>query len=158
MTTARTTFETGALRTDRAAGFTLIELMITVVIVAILLAVAIPLYQHQMRESRRTDARTALLDLASREERYYATQNQYTSTASDLGYSGWGSGYPVGNGYYYITSPTVSNSSNPPSFSFTALPVTGMGQDEDSDCASFTITSTGAETATGSDPSVCWGQ
>ena len=82
----------------RTAGFTLIELMIVVVIVAVLLIVAIPTYLSQIRESRRTEARNYLVELASREERYYATQNAYTSTASNLGYAGFGSGNPVGGG------------------------------------------------------------
>ena len=63
--------------------------MIVVVIVAILLIVAIPTYLSQIRESRRTEARNYLVELASREERYYATQNAYTSTASNLGPAGF---------------------------------------------------------------------
>jgi type IV pilus assembly protein PilE len=149
-------------RAFRAAGFTLIELMIVVVIVAVLLIVAIPTYLSQIRESRRTEARNYLVELASREERYYATQNAYTSTASNLGYAGFGSGNPVGGGYYYISAPTVPdpNNASQPSFSLTALPVTGKGQDKDSYCASFTVESNGKRTALNSggtdDSSYCW--
>jgi type IV pilus assembly protein PilE len=150
------------VRAFRAAGFTLIELMIVVVIVAVLLIVAIPTYLSQIRESRRTEARNYLVELASREERYYATQNAYTSTASLLGYAGFGSGSPVGGGYYYISTPTVPdpNNASQPSFSLTALPVTGKGQDKDSYCASFTVESNGKRTALNSggtdDSSYCW--
>ncbi len=146
----------------RAAGFTLIELMITVVIATILLSVAIPMYLHQLRESRRTDARSALMDLAAREERYFSTNSAYTPTATSLGYQGWGSSYTVGNGgYYYIQSPpSVSNTATPPSFSFTALPVSGHGQDQDTVCASFTVDSTGKQSSqdnSGNDTSsTCW--
>ncbi|HXS20597.1 MAG TPA: type IV pilin protein [Steroidobacteraceae bacterium] len=146
----------------RAAGFTLIELMITVVIATILLSVAIPMYLHQLRESRRTDARSALMDLAAREERYFATNSAYATTASSLGYQGWGSSYTVGNGgYYYIQSPPpVNNGTTPPSFSFTALPVSGHGQDQDTVCASFTVDSTGKQSSkdgSGNDTSsTCW--
>ena len=146
----------------RVAGFTLIELMITVVIATILLSVAIPMYLHQLRESRRTDARSALMDLAAREERYFATNSAYTATATSLGYQGWGSSYKVGNGgYYYIQSPpSVSNTATPPSFSFTALPVTGAGQDQDTICSSFTVDSTGKQSSqdgSGNDSSsTCW--
>jgi len=52
--------------TPPAAGFTLVELMIVVVIASILLAIAVPSYMTQVRESRRTEAKTALLDLAGR--------------------------------------------------------------------------------------------
>lgn len=146
----------------RAAGFTLIELMITVVIATILLSVAIPMYLQQLRESRRTDARSALMDLAAREERYFATNSAYTATATSLGYQGWGSGYKVGNGgYYYIQSPpSVNNGATPPSFSFTALPESGAGQDQDTTCASFTVDSTGKQSSqdgSGNDTSsTCW--
>jgi len=147
-----------------ARGFTLIELMITVVIVAVLMSIAFPLYQHQMRESRRTDARSALLDLASREERYYAINNAYTSTASNLGYTGWGSAYPIGSGYYYLVQPVIAaaTSTTTATFTLVADPVSGKGQDQDSDCQSFTVTQTGQETSTnsasGNSSSICWGQ
>jgi len=147
----------------RYAGFTLIELMITVVIATILLSIAIPLYLHQIRESRRTDARSALLDLAAREERYFDTNNAYSNTASQLGYSGFGAGYPVGSGqYYYIDTPTVNNGATPPTFTLEAQPIPGKGQDLDSDCQAFYVDSKGDETATNSaaaaNNSTCWGQ
>ena len=47
----------------RVAGFTLVELMVTILIGAILLAIAVPTYQAQIRKSRRTEARNAVLDL-----------------------------------------------------------------------------------------------
>ncbi|MGH8170639.1 MAG: type IV pilin protein [Steroidobacteraceae bacterium] len=148
----------------QSAGFTLIELMITVVIAAVLLSIAIPLYQHQIRESRRTDARSALLELAAREERYFDTNNVYTSTASNLGYSGFGSAsYPVGNGqYYYIKAVTVTAGSGttPPTFTLEADPIPGKGQDQDTDCAKFLVDSKGDQTSQNSagaaNNSICW--
>jgi len=148
----------------RAAGFTLVELMITVVIATILLSIAIPLYLHQIRESRRTDARSALLELAAREERYLDTNNAYTNVASNLGYSGFGStSYPVGNGgYYYIKSVTVAagTGTTPPTFTLEADPIPGKGQDQDADCAKFFVDSKGDQTAQNSsgaaNNSTCW--
>src|ERR1700733_13568803 len=88
------------------AGFTLVELMVVIVIATVLLSIAIPGYQTQIRKSRRTEARTAVLDLASREERFLSTANNYSQTTTDLGYSGT---FPVtvGAGYYTlnVTSP-----------------------------------------------------
>jgi len=55
------------------AGFTLVELMVTVMIAAILLAIAVPSYQAYIRKSRRTEAKTAVLDLAGREETLFST-------------------------------------------------------------------------------------
>lgn len=138
----------------RSAGFTLIELMITVVIAILLLSIAIPLYLGQIRESRRTDARTALLDLATREERFYATNNVYTNDAATLGYQGWGSSHPVGSGYYYLSQPALNG--NATTFSLTATPVAGKGQDKDGDCTSFTVDSTGKQSATGANAASCW--
>lgn len=147
-------------RPPRSAGFTLIELMITVVIATILMSIAIPLYLHQIRESRRTDARSALLDIASREERYYAVQSTYTKTASDLGYSAWPQ--TVGGGYYQVSQPVLTNATStaPASFSVTATPISGKGQDQDTDCASFTVTSTGQQSsknsASADSSAICW--
>lgn len=145
----------------RAAGFTLIELMITVVIATILLSIAIPLYLHQIRESRRTDARSTLMDLAGREERYYATNSNYTSSASDLGYGSASWPVTIGSGYYEIDQPNVPTTGTP-SFSIKAVPVAGKGQDQDTTCASFTIDSTGKQsaldTSNNDQTSTCWGQ
>ena len=145
----------------RALGFTLIELMITVVIASILMSIAFPLYQHQIRESRRTDARSALLDLASREERYYAMNNVYTSTASNLGYTGWPQ--TVGGGYYVLNAPTNINAPTATSaatFTITATPVAGKGQDQDSDCQLFQVIQSGQDTSTNSasadSSAICW--
>lgn len=146
----------------RAGGFTLIELMITVVIITILVSIALPLYQHQVREARRTDARSALSDLASREERYYAINNKYSSTATDLGYPSWP--HNVGSGYYTIAQPTVgaATANLAATFTIIATPVAGKGQDKDTDCASFQVTQTGQNTSLnsgGSDSSpICWNQ
>lgn len=61
----------------QAKGFTLIELMITVAIVAILGAVAYPAYTDQIRKGKRADARAALLNLLQQQERYMTQRNTY---------------------------------------------------------------------------------
>jgi type IV pilus assembly protein PilE len=155
----------GRARPGPAAGFTLIELMIAMVVAAILLSIAIPIYLHQIREARRTDARTALLDLAEREQRYYATNDAYTNVASNLGYAGWGSGNPVGNGgYYYLDTPdlTCPAGTTGSCFKLEAQPVAGQGQDQDSTCQAFFVDQTGQQTAQDSSnndqSATCWGQ
>ena len=111
----------------RAAGFTLIELMVTVVIVSILASIAIPSYMSSVRKSRRTEARTALLDLAAREERYLATNSAYSSTASDLGYSTLPG--PTASGYYTLNvSVTAPSSTAAAQFTATATAVAGTGR------------------------------
>jgi len=75
---------------QRSTGFTLIELMITVVIVAILAAVAIPSYQQHMVKAVRSQGQQFLLDLAQRQEQYlldarwYASGVATTSTAGRI--------------------------------------------------------------------------
>ena len=72
----------------RHAGFTLIELMVTIVIVAILAAIAIPMFGEQLAKSRRSEAMGGLSDLQLRQERYranhstYATMDQLTGSAA----------------------------------------------------------------------------
>jgi len=61
--------------------------MVTIAVIAILATIVIPTYQAQIRKSRRTEARTALLDAAAREEQYYATHNNYSTAGPDLGYA-----------------------------------------------------------------------
>ena len=81
------------------AGFTLIELMVTVAIVGILATIAATSYQSQVMRARRTDARNALLDLAGREEKLFSTTNVYTSIPATIGLGSHGSfpGPTLGN-------------------------------------------------------------
>jgi type IV pilus assembly protein PilE len=154
------------IRTQR--GFTLIELVIPMVIASILAAIAIPSYSAYIEKSRRTEAKSALLDLASLEERYFSTNNTYTNQGSNLGYpAGTGSSFSVGS-YYTITSivvtsalaPTSSTSvGTPATYTITAAPVAGTTQANDSACQTFVISSSGQRTATGTDPNAstdCW--
>lgn len=61
----------------RPRGFTLIELMITVAIVAILAGVAYPAYTEHVRKGKRAEARAALLNLLQQQERYMTQRNTY---------------------------------------------------------------------------------
>jgi type IV pilus assembly protein PilE len=147
-------------------GFTLVELMITLVIATILISIAVPTYQVQMRKSRRTEAKATALDAASREERYYATQNSYTSDTGALGYTSGSGNFPAATGTYYeilsiaVTQP-VANATGVTTGSFTVTvdAPAGSAQLADTACQTFVVTQTGARTATGTDaaPSTtCW--
>lgn len=63
-------------------GFTLIELMITVAIVAILAAIAIPSYQDSIWKGKRAEAKAAILKGLQAEERYYTQNNTYVDANS----------------------------------------------------------------------------
>ena len=144
-----------AARSSRPDGFSLIELMMVVAIASVLLAIAVPSYMTFIRQSRRTEAKTTVLDLAGREERFLSTNPAaYTQVPANLGYAG---AWPIviGNGYYQLTvcSPAaVACAPNPPaapSYSILAPPVAGQSQVGDALCTSFSVDSSGRQYATG---------
>jgi len=130
-------------------GFTLIELMVVVVIATILLSIAIPSYQQQIRQSRRTEAKTAILDLAGREERFLSTNpTGYTIVAANLGYNALPT--LIGSGYYTMTvcSPACAPSAvAAPSYTVIATPVAGTSQAQDTQCTAFAVDSAGQQYA-----------
>jgi type IV pilus assembly protein PilE len=144
-------------------GFTLIELMVTLVVVTILMTIAIPAYQNQIRESRRTDAKTAVLDLAGREETLFSTKNVYSNLPSDVGYGAGAFPLPVGSNYYQVnvTVPNPAAPATQPSFLIVATPVAGTSQALDAACQSFSVDQLGNQKATdagGADNTkTCWG-
>lgn len=71
-------------------GFTLIEVMIVVAIVAILTAVAVPNYTRYVERGRRAEARELMMRVASAEERYYTNFNRYTANISAAAPTGLG--------------------------------------------------------------------
>jgi type IV pilus assembly protein PilE len=145
----------------RTGGFTLVELMVTIVVASILISIAVPAYQSQVRKSRRTEARTAVMDLATREERYYSVNNDYTNSALQLGYGTVDvqiKDLTVGNGYYQVT---VDNAiakplATPPQragFTITAKPF--GSQLQDAPCQTFVVDQNGTQTSTPS-ATDCW--
>ncbi len=138
-------------------GFTLVELMITVAIVAILATIATTSYTSQIQRSRRTDARSAVLDLAGREEKIFSTNNAYSQTPAQLGYAAWG---PIGSGYYNLSvvSPDPAQPlATQPNYLITATAINA--QAADTPCLTLTLDQTGTQNYTGSAPDAktCWG-
>jgi type IV pilus assembly protein PilE len=146
-----------ASRIADSAGFSLVELMVTVVIAALLLSIAIPGYHNQVRKSRRTEAKTALLDLAAREERFYNMSNPpgYSTLPSDLGYNATANSFPmnIGSGYYQVS--VAIGAAVPPlpaTYTIKAVPITA-DQLKDTTCLLFQVDNTGLQTATNAS---CW--
>jgi type IV pilus assembly protein PilE len=149
-----------------AAGFTLIELMVTVAIVGILATIAATSYQSQVMRSRRTDARSAVLDLAGREEKLFSTTNQYSNSPAALGYGTGAATFPIavgssGTDYYnvtVVTPDTVTQGGAANTYLITATPIAGMQQAGDTTCASLSVNQLGQQTATpAANAATCWG-
>lgn len=66
----------------RGRGFTLIELMVVITVLAILAAVAIPNYTAYVTRSKRAGAKTVLLDAAAQLERNYSTNGCYNKNTT----------------------------------------------------------------------------
>lgn len=128
-------------------GLTLIELMIVLAIVGIIGAIAFPSYQNYVRRSNRTDAYTALTQMANQQEKWYLANNTYTTNAANLGRTLTGAIFLTDEGYYALTIPVA----NTTAFTLTATAVAGGTQAADTACAPLTLTSTGQKT-----PAQCW--
>lgn len=127
-------------------GFSLIELMITIVIVAILTAVAIPLYTSYGERARRTAAINALETMASREEGYYSRYNKYPASLTALGYANT---VVITKGGYYRATIATSGAT---SYTLQAVP-TAVGNQNKDKCGTFTLDSLGNKTAAKAN---CW--
>jgi len=68
------------MKRARATGFTLIELMITLLVLGVLAAIAVPSYRGYVLRANRAEAKAALLALATAQEKYYLQCNTYIST------------------------------------------------------------------------------
>jgi type IV pilus assembly protein PilE len=146
----------------RERGFTLIELMITVVIIGILTAIAYPSYQEYVRRGNRAEARSILLEDVQILERNYTTANRHDAINSD----GSG-GAPViitqspktGTAKYNIAVNTASQIAGACAtagqcYMLTATPTGNMAGDN---CGNLRIDDSGARDATGAlGTAACW--
>lgn len=122
----------------RPRGFTLLELMIAVAIVAILAAIAYPSYQSHLISSRRAAAQSHLMDIAQNEQQYYLNARSYAATVSAMNMT-----TPSEVSSYYTIS-IAATSGAPPTFTATATPITGTSQATD---GALSINNAGVKTS-----------
>lgn len=132
-------------RIPMAAGFTLIELMIALAVLAILAGIGYPSYTAYVLKSARTEAKAILMETTQDMERYYTTNNTYdgatvSSAVSPKGATGSAVRYRIG----WSVTPTAT------AYAIQAVPANAQASDS---CGTLTLTQTGARS-----PSTagCW--
>ncbi|HEY7772115.1 MAG TPA: type IV pilin protein [Marinagarivorans sp.] len=137
-------------------GFTLIEMMIAIAVIAILASIAFSSYQSSILKSKRKAALSTLMELTSEQEEYFVNNKGYATDLTDLGYAVTGaSGDPyyiddTGNastsatGNYKIT---FASGATAQAYTFVATPING--QTKDTQCATISLTSRGVQATTG---------
>lgn len=117
-------------------GFTLMELMIVVAIVAMLASIALPSYQKQVRDSRRTDAVSALLIARQAMERHYSKNYSYTDAEAGTTFVNKS---PIDGATVYYNLVLNSDAAT---YTITATPAGPQAGDK---CGNLTIDQTGAK-------------
>lgn len=139
-------------------GFTLIEVLIVVAIVAILAAIAYPSYTEQVSRSRRSDAKSALLEAAQWMEKQYSISNSYAltggnETITDAVLRAAPLQALSSTARFY----TLSFQAAPTARAYTLVmtPIGSMATDR---CGTLTVTNTGERNQTGTGVTVadCW--
>jgi type IV pilus assembly protein PilE len=123
-------------------GFTLIEMLVVLVAVAILASIALPMYREQLRRSARAEAQTFLTDMASRQQQFLVDKRQYADAVAVLNMA------PPGdlNGKFRFVVAAVDGP--PPTFTLTA---TATGDQVKDKCPQLTIDNAGNRS-----PASCW--
>ena len=131
----------------RNKGFTLIEMIIIMVILAVLIALAIPSFKDTIRKSRRSDAMDYIIDIHLTKERYRVNNPDYGT-----------GGLTQSPGGHYSVSVIATAPSNITDYSIVATPVVGSDQAKDS-CPDFTLAvaaGTITKTTGGVADPICW--
>lgn len=127
-------------------GFTLIELMITVAIIALIASIALPSYASYVQRTRRAEAKTFIYGLANQLERCYTRFGTYNHPSCSVGAGPFDSP----KGYYRVA---ISNFT---AFSYTLTATPQAAQTTDTQCGRFEINHLGLQSATGTLGSSCW--
>ena len=125
-------------------GFTLIELMITVAVIAILAAVAYPSYENYILRANRSAAQSFLFNVANRQEQQMVNARSYfgipNGTAAE--WTGVRIAVPPEVSSNYTVTVVANNAATPPSYQALATPI--GRQTKDTRCGTLTLTQAGA--------------
>jgi type IV pilus assembly protein PilE len=125
-------------------GFSLMEVLISLAIILILSAIAIPSYTHHITQANRSEAEIALSKLAVALEQYFTLNNTYKNSTLDV------STFSPKNYALEITSATTT------SFLLTAIPSATQAK-QDTECGTLTLNSSGEKGIKGSSTlEECW--
>ena len=128
-------------------GITLVELMIVIVVLGILVAIGYPNYQEFSARARRAEAISALLQIATNQERFYLNNQTYTTDMTNLGFES--SPWTTETGSYRIRVLPGANQNQ-----FVAEADYQRGGSEAAKCDVFTINSAGVKAST--PETDCW--
>lgn len=130
-------------------GFTLIELMIAVAIVAILAAIALPNYNRYVLRTHRAPGHNILMAVASQQERFYTNFNRYATTLAEIGFT---TATATSEGGYYIVSLPATGDTQT-----YLLQATPQGAQANDKCGNLTLTNAGVKGWSGDESNGhCW--
>lgn len=130
------------------SGFSLIELMIVVGVVAILAAVAYPNYTDHVRKSKRAQAKADLVEYAQNAERWFTVNNTYAGMTFPGGATTVSSPREGGTAAYTLTLQRAQST-----FTLTATPQGNQVKDK---CGTLTLDQAGRKTPAEATVSGCW--
>ena len=122
-------------------GVSLLELMIVVFIIGALAAIAYPNYRQYAARAKRNEAKAALLQIATNQERFYLQNSIYTQDLTALGFP-TSPNFTTDTGSYVVTV----NAANASDFTATAT-YQNADPSETAKCATFQIDGRGAKTS-----------
>ena len=119
------------ISTSDSKGFTLVELMIVVAIIAIISMIAIPMFQNFVKKAKAVEGETALAEIKRLEDHYFVDNLQYSNDLSAMGFN------RTGVSYYSIA--ILLNGAGPPPFLYQATATANLDGDPDLDAWVFTL-------------------
>ncbi len=141
------------MKVHKQNGFTLTELLIVIAIIAILASFGLPAYNEQVQKGRRADAKNAVMEIASLQERYYSNFGYY-GNANDLTNNAT---ITSDGGHYNIAIACIPTAACTAASRSQQYTITATPDANDNNCGTYTYDQSGVVTITGSKPvDYCW--